>query len=341
MADIVFKVKNKTGHIILNRPEKINSLTHEMILNMDEKLKEWEEDASISFIILYGAGTRGFCSGGNMTVYYDNKERAAEIAKEFFPSEYNLDLRIINYPKPIIVFLDGIVMGGGVGISYGAKYRLVTEATKWAMPEVNIGFFPDVGGSFFLNQIPQEMAKFISLTAKVLSADDVLYLAYAEEKIDQERIGKMIDELTQIDSEKVEKNIENIIEKYKIEVKESYLEKNKEKIKHYFTGDSMGEIIEKLKRGIESGDDWASEISNTMKKKSLLSQHIIIEQLKRSKKMTIKECFDQEIIMSLNFMNNPDFYEGVRSVLVDKDKANWKYKELDDISEELVKSYFN
>ena len=340
MRNVIFKKENKSGHIILNRPEKINSLTYEMIRDINNKLEEWEQDKDISFILMYGAGARGFCAGGDMKIYYDKKDQALEIGKIFFSLEYEMDLKIINYPKPIIAFLDGIVMGGGVGLSYGAKYRLVTETTKWAMPEVNIGFFSDVGGSYFLNQIPEEMGRFIALTGKVLSAADVLYLNYAEEKIFKEDIEMVIKELSNIKEEDIQKEIKNIINKHKKISQESYLKKNKDKVKEYFLGESMETIFSNLKKGMDKGDTWAEEILLDMRKKSLLSQHIIFEQLKRSKNLTIEECFAQELVLALNFMDNPDFYEGLRSVLVDKNEPNWKYKEAKDISEDLINSYF-
>ncbi len=340
MKNVIFKKENKAGHIILNRPEKINSLTYEMIQDIDNKLEEWEKDKGIFFILMYGMGSRGFCAGGDMKIYYDYKDQALEIGRKFFSLEYEMDLKIINYPKPIIAFLDGIVMGGGVGLAYGADYRLVTETTKWAMPEVNIGFFSDVGGSYFLNQIPKEMGRYVGLTGRVLSGDDVLYLGYAEEKIFKEDIEKIIEELSAIKEDNIEKEIKKIINKYKKTIQKSYLEKNKDKIKLYFTGDSMETIFSNLKEGMEKGDTWAKDIFLDMRKKSLLSQYIIFQQLERSQNLSIEECFEQELILALNFMDNPDFYEGLRSVLVDKNEANWKYKEAKDITEELVNSYF-
>lgn len=340
MKDVIFKKVNKSGQIILNRPEKINSLTHEMIVEIDEKLEEWEKDNDVFFVVMYGAGNKGFCSGGDMKIFYEEKERALEIGKKFFPSEYDMDLRIIHYPKPVIALLDGFVMGGGVGISYGAAYRIVTETTKWAMPETNIGFFPDVGGSFFLNQIPGEIARYITFLSKVVSGDDVLRLGYAERKVFKADIENILEEFSNIIEDDVEIEIERILEKHEQPYEKSYLEKNEDKIKLYFSDDSVEKIIDKLKKGSESGDIWAEETLKMMRKKSLLSQYIIMEQLKRSTTLSIEECFEMEIILALNFMDNPDFFEGLRSVLIDKDTPKWKYKEPKDISEALVNSYF-
>ena len=340
MENLILKQDKKSGHIILNRPDKINSLTHEMIVEIDKKLIQWEKDESVTHILMYGSGTRGFCAGGDMRVYYDNRHRAVEVAKEFFPSEYDMDLRIINYPKPIVAFLDGIVMGGGVGISFGASHKIVTEKTKWAMPEVNIGFFPDVGGTFFMNEIPEEMARYISFLAKFLTGDDVLFLGFADKKVLSADLAEINKEITALESENTFLEIDNIIEKFQQPAQISYLEKNQEKIVKYFSGDSVHEIINKLKDGADSGDMWASETLKEMRKKSLLSQYVIFEQFKRGKELSIEEAFEMEVTLSLNFMDNPDFFEGLRSVLVDKNEADWMYKNPEDISKELVEKFF-
>lgn len=340
MADVIFEKVKSSGHIILNRPEKINSLTHEMIVEIDEKLKEWEKDSSLSHILMYGSGSKGFCAGGDMRVYYDNRSNATEIAKEFFTLEYDMDLRIINFSKPIVALLDGIVMGGGVGISIGASHKIVTEKTKWAMPEANIGFFPDVGGTFFMNQIPEEMARYISFLAKFLTGDDVIFLGFADTKVLSTDMNAIKSEIADIEGENPFLEIENILEKFQQPSENSYLERNQNKILKYFKGESVTEIINNLQLGADSGDSWALETLNEMRKKSLLSQFIIFEQFKRGKDLSIEEAFEMELTLSLNFMYNPDFFEGLRSVLVEKNQPVWQYKDPKDISEDLVDSFF-
>ena len=340
MAEVIFKVENKVAHIILNRPEKINTLTHEMIVAIDLKMQEWQDDEDIICVVMCGAGNRGFSAGGDMKIYYENKAEAHQLARRFFPTEYELDYKIINYPKPIIAFLDGIVMGGGVGLSYGADYKLVTPTTKWAMPEVSIGFFPDVGGTYFLNQIPKEIALYITFLAKFLKADDVLYLGYGTHKINQEDFQNILIELSQIEGKDAKTEIASILDKYKQNPLPSYLEEHKELIKKYFKANSVEEIIIKLQEGAEKEDPWARATLEEMRKKSLLSQYVIFEQLKRGENLSLEECFALEEKLSLNFMDNPDFYEGLRSVLVDKNEPNWHYQEVEDISEELVEKFF-
>ncbi len=343
MKEVILKKEGSSGQIILNRPDKLNSLNHDMILAIDEKLKEWAEDSEILTVVMYGSGDRGFCAGGDMRVYYDNKERAHEIARDFFSSEYEMDQLLINYPKPLIAWLDGIVMGGGVGISYGADFRLVTEKTKWSMPEVNIGFYPDVGGSWFLNKISREMGLYISLMASFLKAADVIWLGLAEMQIDRQAFEGILKEISKVQGQSQEAIKEEIGQILKTHIQEpglSYLEEHEAEIKKYFSGDSMEAILASLEEGKNEGHEWASTTLKELRKKSLLSQYVIFEQLKRAKDMTLAQCFEMELIMSINFMDNPDFFEGLRSVLVDKDEPNWTYKNPEDISKELVASFF-
>ena len=342
MNDVLFRESAGLGHIVLNRPEKINSLTHHMVEAIDEKLKEWANHSGIKGILLYGNGEKGFCAGGDMKVYYENREKAGEVARKFFPPEYEMDLKIIRFPKPVIVWMDGIVMGGGVGISQGADVRLVTEKTKWAMPEVNIGFFPDVGASWFLNRISVPMARYISLLAKFLRAEDVLWLGYGEYKMERQSFSEIVGRLEQLalQREFTLEEIHSLMKEYQIPAAPGQLEKEEDRISRYFSPNTLEEIIEELEKGISQGDQWAKDALEELRQKSVLSQKIILEQLDRAKTLTVEEGFQLELTLSYHFMENPDFFEGLRSVLVDKEPPNWHYKTPEDVPRELVLSFF-
>ncbi len=339
MSDVVCTIRNKTGIITLNRPEKINALTHEMIEEITKTLNSWKNDEQIELVLLEGAGPKGFCAGGDMKFYYDNRDQALTIAKKFFPTEYEMDLQIIQYPKPVVAFLDGIVMGGGVGISYGADYKIVTEKTKWAMPEVNIGFFPDVGASFFLNQIPAPMARYISLLGKVLRVDDVCYLGYATHKIQRDDLDLVKEELINSNAPANPTEIEDLLVKYSEPPLDGYLKEHEQKIEQYFDYSDIDMITEALKKGADEGDAWAQETLQTLQEKSVFSQMIVLEQLEKAKEYSIEQCFDLELNLSYNFMENPDFFEGLRSVLVEKDQPDWHYKTSKDVPKELIEKY--
>src|SRR5699024_3559278 len=175
MAEILYSTNdNGVATITLDRPKALNSLTHNMVASMKEKLAEWQHDDSVQVIVMKSSSERAFCAGGDILTLHAAKEsdEAMKAAEEFFDTEYETDQFIYEYTKPIIAVLDGVVMGGGVGISFGASHRIVTEKTKWAMPEMNIGFFPDVGAAYFLNKTPGELGKYLALTASIIPAED-------------------------------------------------------------------------------------------------------------------------------------------------------------------------
>lgn len=177
MTDVLFSTSdNGVATITLNRPKAINSLTYDMLLPIRQKLHEWDRNKDIHLVILKGAGSKGFCAGGDIKTLYQAKEspEALKAAESFFEEEYKTDHSVYQFSKPIVACLDGIVMGGGVGLTYGASLRIVTERTKWAMLEMNIGFFPDVGAAYFLNKAPGYVGRYVALTTKVLTATDVM-----------------------------------------------------------------------------------------------------------------------------------------------------------------------
>jgi len=182
---VTSEVKNGIGWLKINRPKVLNAINTEVVELLTNALEEWQDDANVLFVCLSGAGEKGFCAGGDMRKFYDlEAEEVIPYAEQFFSTEYRLDALIHDYSKPIIAYMNGIVMGGGVGLSVGASHRIVTEKTKWAMPEMNIGFFPDVGASFFLNQMPRYTGRHLALTAKVIKANDVIYSGSADYTID-------------------------------------------------------------------------------------------------------------------------------------------------------------
>ncbi|MGF9941443.1 3-hydroxyisobutyryl-CoA hydrolase, partial [Bacillus anthracis] len=198
---VLFSVsENGVASITLNRPKALNSLSYDMLQPIGQKLKEWENDEQIALIVLKGAGTKGFCAGGDIKTLYEarSNEIALQHAERFFEEEYEIDTYIYQYKKPIIACLDGIVMGGGVGLTNGAKYRIVTERTKWAMPEMNIGFFPDVGAAYFLNKAPGFAGRYVALTASILKASDVLFINAADYFMTSDSLPKFLTELESV-----------------------------------------------------------------------------------------------------------------------------------------------
>src|SRR5699024_10252971 len=343
--EVLFDIdQNGTATITLNRPKAINSLTHNMLANIRNKLLTWKNDDSVQVIILEGAGSRGLCAGGDMKALYDiqNSEGALQEARNFFDVEYETDLLVYEYPKPIVASLDGIVMGGGVGISYGASHRIVTDKTKWSMPEMNIGFFPDVGVACFLNKAPGYIGRYLALRTTVLTASDVLYINGTDYYMPKEQLFNLPKEIkaTNWHETNPKENLNQLVESFaeKRETPAENLEELQEKIDQHFKYDTVEEIIKSLEF---DSSDFAQKTKENMLSKSPVSLKVTLKQLKKGEGKSFGECLDNDLTIASNFMKHGDFYEGVRSVLVDKDRnPDYEYKQLSDVTDELVDSFF-
>jgi enoyl-CoA hydratase/carnithine racemase len=338
--------RNGVGWIKLNRPNALNSLNTEMVAAMHQQLQEWKEEEQVALICVYGEGEKGLCAGGDMRAFYEVKEKGAQAyARQFFSTEYPLDYDIHHYPKPVVVYMNGIVMGGGVGLSIGASHRLVTETTKWAMPEMNIGFFPDVGASFFLNQMPGYIGSYLALTASVIKAEDALYAGAADYYIqskDWNVLKQALEEKTwSPDSAKQE--LEELLKPFCISsAPSSMLFLQHERIHQHFQHQTIEEIVLSLKEASEQGDKWAEETRTTLLSKSPTSLKVTLRQLQEGRRKSLQECFDMEMNLAMNFMKCHDFYEGVRSVLVDKDRSpKWSPASLEEVTDEQVAAFFH
>ncbi|WP_312108082.1 enoyl-CoA hydratase/isomerase family protein [Brevibacillus reuszeri] len=334
---------NGVATLTLNRPQALNSLTYEMIVTIGEALRVWEDDDQVRMIVMKGAGTKGLCAGGDIKALYEarSSHRALKEAECFFEAEYQVDQLMYAFPKPIIAILDGIVMGGGVGLTYGARYRIVTEQTKWAMPEMNIGFFPDVGAAYFLNKAPGITGLYLALTASVIQAADVLYIHGAEYYMSSEKLSAFLNELEtmELDGTQVESALQQLINKHSESAPEQgELAAIQHQIDECFSLGTMEEIIGHLD---STDNEFARKIKEILLSKSPSSLKITLKQIADGKRKSIEECFATDLILAKNFLRHPDFFEGVRSVLIDKDRnPRYTYQELSSFSAELVDEFF-
>jgi enoyl-CoA hydratase/carnithine racemase len=344
-SNIIFEVQGGVGWITLNRPKALNALSLEMVEQMGIQLREWADDARVAIVCIQGAGDKGLCAGGDMRAYYDRKDsNAAELAYQFFSIEYRLNWDMFGYPKPILVYLNGIVMGGGVGISIGASHRIVTERTKWAMPEMNIGFFPDVGGSYFLNEMPGQSGLYLALTSDMISPGDVLHVGAADYFVPSDRWGELIQSVRESEwtEASAKTQLTELCNRFAEERPESALKGVQEKIDQHFAYDQMEQVMDSLKQAANEGDEWAAKTAETLSGKSPTALKVALEQIRRGKSMSLAECFKMEMNMGMQFMRAHDFYEGVRAVLVDKDRSpKWKPASLEEVTKEEVNSFFD
>ncbi len=323
---IIFKEEKGVGIIILNRPKALNALDLEMAELLYDKLKDWENKKSIKRVLIKGEG-KAFCAGGDVKSVFLSSG-ISDLKENFFYKEYKLNYAINQFSKPYLSIWDGIVMGGGVGLSIYGNFRIATENSKFAMPESAIGFFPDVGGSFFLSRISNNIGLYLGLTGTIINYKEMITLGLATHFYPSKEINllekKYIDEGILIDSKKIQKFSSEIIN-------------NKKFIKETFVG-SIHLIIKKLK---DSNSDFAKKTYDILIKRCPMSLAITAELIKRAKKLSLKECLEIEYQLSQKVVYREDFNNGVEAVLVTKThNPRWNPKSIYDITSGEIRELF-
>lgn len=344
MEAVLFHVyDNGVAEITLNQPRSINSLTYDMLVRIKKNFSMCENDTDVKAVVLQGAGEKGFCAGGDMKTLYEagQKGKARSQGEQFFSLEYEVDQMVSAFSKPIIVCLDGIVMGGGVGLSYGASNRIVTERTKWAMPEMNIGFFPDVGAAYFLNKAPGYIGRYLALTSTVIKADDVMTISAADHFMQSDDLENFLEKFKKqpFTKDNVQDTLQNLIHKYTSEpIEEGVLNDIQPKIDEHLRFNTIEQIVASLEA---DGSEFTEKVRKTILEKSPMSLKVTLKQLIDGQGWSFADCLEQDLTIANNFMENPDFLEGVRSVLIDKDHTpDYKFKTLRDVTEEQVQQFF-
>lgn len=337
--EILFSQDSGVGVITLNRPDVLNALSTDMCLKLDKMLKDWEADDEIKVVIIEGAGEKAFCAGGDVRSIVEQGYQENVMAKEFFATEYKMNARIHHFSKPFIALLDGIVMGGGVGVSIHGSHRIVTEKTLFAMPESAIGLIPDVGGSYFLPRLPGSLGRYLGLTGARLKGSDILYAGIGTAYMSSDKINDFVDQLKeeQITSHE---GVDQLIAKFAEDPGHAPIDEFRDLIDAAFSELTVEDIFEHLS---EIDHDWARETHAVLKKMSPISLKVITEQLNRGGNLEFDDCLIMEyrIVCAISAYDS-DFYEGVRAVLIDKDhNPNWIPATLGDVNHEMVIAHFN
>lgn len=338
------------GVVTLNAEKTLNSLSLDMIDSMAAQLETWRGDARVAMLVLQAAGDRAFCAGGDIQDLYASMVRAPggpnAYALKFFESEYRLDYMIHSYPKPILCFAHGIVMGGGLGIMAASSHRLATEKSRIAMPEITIGLFPDAGATWSLSRMPKHLAHFIALTGPPLNGADAIKVGLADRVI---RSADKPDILTMLQSLSFDgqssKVLAQELDQFKTpEPPAGNLERHEDIIKQcILAGGAVRPLseIEQQLTGIDDPDTWLSRAIGGFVAGCPTTAHLIMEQLERARSMTLAQMFMQELVIAVQCSHRPDFTEGVRALLIDKDnKPDWRYKKLTEVPNEWVQAHF-
>ena len=338
-ADILFERDGGLGVARLNRPKGLNALTRAMCAALDAKLVEWEADPAIHAVLLKGEGDRAFCAGGDVRHIQKIGKSHPQEARDFFWDEYRMNARIHRFPKPYISFLDGITMGGGVGISAHGSHRVATPKTLFAMPETGIGMFPDVGGSYFLSRCPGALGMYLGLTGARLGAADAIYVGYTQACVPSERLDALQRALAKGDFGSDGKaGVSDIIARFALPAGEPTLAAHRGLIDRVFALQSVVAIQAALHA---DGSPFATETAAKIAKDSPVSLKITHRQIHEGAKRNFDDCMRMEWRMVNRVIQGHDFFEGVGAVLVDKGRTPvWHPALLDEVSHADVEAYF-
>lgn len=341
-APVLAEVRNRIGHLTLNRPAGLNALTLEMVRLLQRHLDDWATDNGIDAIMLRGAGDRAFCAGGDIRTLYDlHLADDAQAIETFFAEEYALDHCLHAYPKPVIALMDGFVLGGGMGLAQGASLRIVTERSKLGMPETGIGYFPDVGGSYFLPRLPGELGRYLGLTGTQVTAVDALHLGLADQYIASARTAELDQLLDRLDwnSQTLALALKDVLSN---DLPGAELVDLQPAIDLHFGQPTLSSIRQSLLEEIRPAyTGWAQASVRQMDGRSPLAMAVTLELLRRGQDMSLTDCFAMELHLDRQWFNDGDIAEGVRALLVDKDKQpRWNPPTIGQLDPARVNAFF-
>ena len=329
-AEVLFERRGRLGVVTLNRPRAVNALTAGMASAMLEQLTLWADDDAVAAVLVRGAGDRGLCAGGDIVAIYRDMLDGGDATADFWAEEYRLNSLISGYPKPYVAFMDGLVLGGGVGISAHGSVRIVTERTRMGMPETTIGFVPDVGGTLLLSRSPGESGTHAALTGAHLSGSDALFLGLADHFVPSASLAELE---VALEAEPVDAAVARFVE----DAPSSVLAAQQVWIDACYSSDDAEEFL----RWLRAAGGEAADAADTIEGKSPTAVKVALASLRRVRDLSLEEALEQEYRVGLRFLAGPDFREGIRAQVVDKDRdPHWQPASLADVSRDDVESYF-
>ena len=340
----------KIGHIVLNSPETLNSLTLNMVNQISDLLDQWEKSTQIKMVFISGSGEKAFCAGGDIRALYESmcSNEGPVFAEDFFESEYRLDYKLHNYSKPVISILDGIVMGGGAGLMFASSYKIATERTRFAMPEIGVGLFPDVGFTHEIKKLPKGVGLYIMLTATNLHATDTNFCKLTDGILNSKDFDSFYKDMKSLawksNYEDNIKLLDSVInqKKYSVgirDIPESKIEKELIKIQKLTKGSNLVSVVADILSN-SSEDDWYRKGKQSLQNGSPTSAHLIWLQCENSLKLNLKEVFLFELNLAVQITRKGDFKEGVRALIIDKDNnPKWKFNSIEKVSQDWINEH--
>jgi enoyl-CoA hydratase/carnithine racemase len=341
-------VRSNVGNLLLDRPKALNSLSLPMVRTISSALRSWRDDADVKAVLIRSTSERAFCAGGDIRFFYEaghaTPAGGSALLEDFFTEEYALNHLVYHYPKPYIALMDGIVMGGGMGISQAGpsnRLRIVTERTKMAMPEVNIGLFPDVGGSHFLSRSPGNLGAYLAVTGATIGADDALYCGLADVYLPLASLPELADI---VESAALTSDVRGTILEFARSagapdaVEPGMLASNRAMIDHHFSGGSIPGIMDSLRT---DSSPFAVQALSMMRQRSPLMMCVTLAQIRRGALLDISDCLRMERTMVRRCFEHGEILEGVRARVIDKDNAPlWNPASVEAVSPQLVERFF-
>jgi len=339
------RIANGTATITLDRPRSLNSLSLEMVRAIAAALQAWRDDDRVDAVVITSSSDKAFCAGGDIRFFYEVGTKGpmggSALLEDFFTEEYALNHLIHFYPKPYVALMDGVVMGGGMGISQAGpqrRVRVVTERTKMAMPEVNIGLFPDVGGSYFLARAPGQLGNYLGLTGLTISAADALYVDLADCFVPQERMGELKAVIEAEPGTQLRAAVEGYASQFRGRAGESVLEVERASIDRHFGAGSVAGIMASL---AEDEGAFAQKALKAMRQRSPLLMCVTYELLKRGAGLDVADCLRMERTLVRHNFAHGEVLEGVRALVIDKDnEPKWNPATLEEVTPQMVEKFF-
>lgn len=334
--DILLEKKNRCGLVTLNRPKALNAINYDMIAEMETHYIKWGEDPNVYGIVLQSAGGRAFCSGGDLKALYEWRETGQlETILKNFTSEYQHNWTLDRFTKPHVSLMDGLVFGGGVGISLYGTHKVAGENYRFAMPEASIGFFPDVGATYFLPRMPGQIGLYLALTGNQIDRADAYSLGLLTHCIDASEFDAIRAAMCEADP------IDPVLDSRHVDPGPSNLLALQEQIHRHFSADSVEQILASLENAGGAEAAWAKATASTIREKSPLSLKVAFRQVRNSGKPSLQEALEIEARVAWAFLTGREFYEGVRALLIDKDgEPKWDPATLEEVSDEMVEACF-
>lgn len=331
-VQVLFRQEGTIGFIRLNRPKALNALSHGMILEMETALIDWADDKNVSAIVIEGSGEKAFCAGGDIVQLYHGSLADPETGRQYWCDEYRLNGLIGDYQKPYIALMDGIVMGGGVGVSSHGSHRIVTERTMLAMPETAIGFLPDVGGTYLLSRSPGKTGLYLGLTGARMNGADAVYAGFADALVRSDALADFSAALTG------GMGIEDALKKTSSPPDIGTLAHLQDRIDDAFGKASVLEIIAQLEEMSNAGDEWTKNTLGILRKNCPLSVMATFEAINAASGKSLEECLTAEFRFAHRAVAGTEFFEGVRAAVIDRDKnPKWRPATLEDVTPDMVK----